>query len=302
MTFRISNLVPAPVSRMVARHALVASKNSPTILFGVGVVGVVATTVLASRATLKLEDVLVPAQENLNTAKELYESNHMDYSQSDYIHDVTLVRVRTAISIAKLYAVPLAVGAISIGCLGGSHHILSKRNFALTAAYATLEKGFREYQQRVIDEFGEEKDREIRFNSEIVETKTKDEKGKTQVERHEAPTKTSIYARFFGQDTSVNWDPKPEYNFLFLRSQQAYCNDVLQSRGHIFLNEVYDCLGLERRPEGQIVGWVRGEGDDFVDFGIFGESNVEGFYNFVTGQEGEILLDFNVDGNIWDKI
>lgn len=302
MTFRISNLVPASVSRMVARHALVASKNSPTILFGVGVVGVVATTVLASRATLKLEDVLVPAQENLNTAKELYESGHMDYSQSDYIHDVTLVRVRTAISIAKLYAVPLAVGAISIGCLGGSHHILSKRNFALTAAYATLEKGFREYQQRVIDEFGEEKDREIRFNSKTDWTKTKDEKGKTQVEYHEAPTKTSIYARFFGQDTSVNWDPKPEYNFLFLRSQQAYCNDVLQSRGHIFLNEVYDCLGLERRPEGQIVGWVRGEGDDFVDFGIFGESNVEGFYNFVTGQEGEILLDFNVDGNIWDKI
>ena len=116
------------------------------------------------------------------------------------------------------------------------------------------------------------------------------------------PTLYSDYARFFDA-ASPNWQNDPEYNLMFLRAQQQYANDLLRAKGRLFLNDVYEMLGLEKSKAGQIVGWVydreNPNGDNFVDFGIYDMSK-ERVRAFVNGYETNILLDFNVDGNIWD--
>jgi hypothetical protein len=202
-----------------------------------------------------------------------------------------------------LYAPAIACGALSIGALAGSHRVLTKRNLALTAAYSAVEKGFNDYRTRVVEEFGEDKDRELRYgtDTEKITTEGKDGKTKTKEVKIVGPNSASVYARFF-DEYCKNWKRQPEYNLLFLQCQQNYANDLLQSRGHIFLNEVYDMIGIDRSKAGAVVGWVISkDGDNFVDFGIFDGDNPKA-RDFVNGREGSILLDFNVDGVIYDKI
>lgn len=292
--------VPAKVTRIAGRQLLQTQKSSPTLLFGAGVVGVVATTVLACRATLKVEEVLQVTEADLrkiNLAKDVVE-----YSDLDAKRDKALVYARAAGSLGKLYWPAILCGVASIGALTSSHNILTKRNAALTAAYAAVEKGFAEYRQRVINDLGDEKDREYRFGPlEKCEIDDESKPGKKKTVR--VASHASVYARFF-DDRSPSFNQNPEYNVLFLRCQQNWANDQLRMRGHVFLNEVYDSLGLERSTEGAVVGWIRDakNGDGHIDFGIFDGPADERFYDFVTGREGAVLLDFNVDGVIYDKI
>jgi hypothetical protein len=103
---------------------------------------------------------------------------------------------------------------------------------------------------------------------------------------------TSLYARRF-DFTNKHWSPNAAHNKMFLHTQQSYLNDVLAARGHVFLNDVHDALGLDRTTAGQLVGWLRGgEGDGFIDLGITEDENDPGVF----------LLDFNVDGLIYEKI
>lgn len=292
-------LIPNSVSAKVGRQILLTQKHSPTILFAGGVVGVVAATVLACRATLKLDEVLQETQNGLEIANTL---ERKYYSETDRKKDIAYIYVRSAVGVVKLYGPAVVVGSLSIAALTGSHNILSKRNAALTAAYAALEKGFADYRRRVVAELGEDKDREFRYSKEERDIVTETDKGpKVDTEIRCAADGASIYARFFDQ-LLPSWSPTPEYNRFFLQCQQNYMNDMLRARGHVFLNEVYDCLGLERTKAGSVVGWVISkEGDNVVDFGIF-NGNDPLIRDFVNGREGAILLDFNVDGVIYDKI
>lgn len=111
----------------------------------------------------------------------------------------------------------------------------------------------------------------------------------------------SYYARFFDEGCT-GWTKDSEFNLIFLKQQQNYANELLRKKGHLFLNEVYDMLGIPRTKAGQMVGWIYNEknpiGDNFVDFGINNARNKD----FVNGYERIILLDFNVDGEILDLI
>ena len=202
-----------------------------------------------------------------------------------------------------MYAPTVIVGTLTIVCLTKSHTILSNRNTALMAAYSVLERSYNAYRKRVIDEFGEDKDREFRYPTKEIRTLSLDEKGKA-VEKVETKTlldQYSTYARFF-DEMCPDWKRNPEYNLIFLRAQQNWANDLLRARGHVFLNEVYDMLGIPRTKAGAVVGWVIGhEGDNYIDFGLFDGEN-SAARDFVNGRERSILLDFNVDGVIYDKI
>ena len=296
--------IPNAASLRVGRQLLLTQKHSPTILFAGGVVGVLATTVMASRATLKLEDTLADHASKLQIAKDLRASDNPDYSEADYRQDMTILYSRAVVDVTKLYAPAVLVGAASIIALTGSHKILTSRNAALTAAYAALDKGFREYRHRVVKEFGPEVDQRLRYDTEerAVTQVTPDGSKKEVKVLRAGPDNISIYARFF-DDLCSSWSRTPEFNHLFLRCQQNYANDLLRSRGHIFLNEVYDMVGIERSKAGAVVGWVisKDGGDNYVDFGIFDGNNPRA-RDFVNGREGSILLDFNVDGVIYDKI
>lgn len=285
-------------------------KHSPEILMGVGVVGIVTGTVMACRATMKLNDILEEAQETRDKIKEV-ESNpdyEDKYTAEDAKKDLTINYVQTGVKVAKLYAPAVAVGVAGVGCVLASHDIMRKRNVALSAAYLTVDKSFKEYKQRVVDRFGEEVEKEIRYGikaEEIVETVIDEEGNETTVTetvKTMNPTLYSDYARFF-DEASPCWQNDPEYNLMFLKAQQQYANDLLRAKGRLFLNDVYEMLGIEKTKAGQIVGWVydreNPNGDNFVDFGIYDMSK-ERVRAFVNGYETNILLDFNVDGNIWD--
>ena len=285
-------------------------KHSPEILMGVGVVGVVTGTVMACRATLKLNDILEEAQETRDKIKEVASNpNYEDkYTEEDAKKDLAVNCIQTGVKVAKLYAPAVAVGVAGVGCVLASHDIMKKRNVALSAAYLTVDKSFKEYKQRVVDRFGEEVEKEIRYGikaEEIVETVTDEEGNETTITetvKTMNPTLYSDYARFF-DEASPCWQNDPEYNLMFLKAQQQYANDLLRAKGRLFLNDVYEMLGIEKTKAGQIVGWVydreNPNGDNFVDFGIYDMSK-ERVRAFVNGYETNILLDFNVDGNIWD--
>lgn len=292
------------ITSRIGRQGLKLQKHSPQLLFVAGAVGVVGTVVLASRATLKLEAVLDEHQKWAEKMEVTRDADLDDYTEDDYKKDKLKLYVKTSLNIAKLYGPSALLGVASIAMLTGAHVQQNRRIGALTAAYAALDKGFQEYRKRVIEEVGEEKERELRYQvgeKTIVEETAE---GPVTISAKYIKTGLSPYARVFDAASSTSWSKEHGYNQMFLKCQEDYANDLLRARGHLFLNEVYDMLGLERSKEGQVVGWVLdgGTSDNFVDFGIFDKHNLYEALQFVNGSNDAIWLDFNVDGVVYDKI
>lgn len=289
------------VTSKAGRQLLKGQKHSPAILFGAGVIGVVATTVMASKATLKLEAVLTENEQKQGQAHDMHELARLGkeekYSNTDYKKDLAILKTQLVKDCVRLYAPAVGLGVVSIAALTGSHVILTKRNTGLMAAYAALDQSFKEYRKRVEEKFGPEADVEAKFGAEDREIAEDTENG-TEVRTIRSALGVSQYARFFDQMCS-SWKPQPEYNLVFIRAQQQWANDMLMARGHILLNEVYDMLGIPRSKAGAVVGWVKGYGDNYVDFGLYDNANARA-RDFVNGREGAILLDFNVDGVVLD--
>jgi hypothetical protein len=162
----------------------------------------------------------------------------------------------------------------------------------------------------VIERFGEALDKELKYNikAQEVEKTVIDEKGEEKVVKETVEVATvnqpSDYARFFDVGSSY-WTKDAEYNLMFLRRQQDYANEMLKSKGVVFLNEVYDMLDIARTQAGQIVGWVydkdNPEVDSYIDFGIYDLQDPDK-RRFVNGDERSILLDFNVDGPVYQLL
>lgn len=294
-----------------SKAGLKLQKHSPEILAAVGTVGVIASAVMACRATTKVSTILNDTKDTIDKIHKVTEDPTIEYTEEDATKDLAITYVQTGAKLVKLYAPSVALGAISLGCLLTSNNILRKRNIALAAAYATIDKSFKEYRGRVIERFGEAVDRELKYNitkQKIEETITDPETGEEKkVEKEIEVTGLdgySEYARFF-DDGCKGWEKDAEMNLMFLRAQQQYANDLLRARRYLFLNDVYDMLGIPRTKAGQIVGWVydpdRTDIDNYVDFGIY-DVNKPKARDFVNGYERTVLLDFNVDGNILDLI
>ena len=154
------------------------------------------------------------------------------YSQEDAKKDLAIVYIQTGVKIAKLYAPAVVLGTISIAGIVASNNILRKRNVALAAAYATVDKSFKEYRSRVVERFGDDVDKELRYNikAKKIEEMIKDpesgkeKKSKTTV-NVAAPT-VDDYARFFDK-TCRHYEENMNYNLMLLRSQQQLANDNL---------------------------------------------------------------------------
>lgn len=300
-------------TRTLNRVGFKVKKHSPEILIAAGVVGTVTSAVMACKATTKLNDILEESKdaiEQIHYATENPEELPKEYTEEDGKKDLALVYTQTAVKVVKLYGPAVALGALSITAILTSNNILRKRNIALAAAYTAVDKSFKEYRGRVVERFGKELDHELRYNikaKEIEETVT-NEDGTESVTKKTVNVSGldaySDYAKFF-DESCVGWSKDPEQNLFFLKRQQDYANEKLKSNGYLFLNDVYDMIGIQRTKAGQCVGWIYDEknpiGDNFVDFGMY-DTYKEGCRNFVNGYERSILLDFNVDGNILDMI
>ena len=286
----------------VGKKMLTVQAHSPVLLMGLGVVGMGTTLVLACRATLKMSEVLAKGEENLS---KIDSGTHKDIDSNDETEKKAGkfgIRLATAVEIAKLYAPAAVIGILSIGAMTGSHIILQKRNAGLAAAYAVVDKSFKEYRGRVIAEHGKQKDfeylhgiseREIAEETETgIDTKVIKGLDAEGMKKHG----TSMYARIFDEYNS-NWSDVPHQNQMFLSSQMTYANMKLRAKGRVYLNDVYDMLGFERTEEGQVVGWVDNSenGDSYIDFGVWNGSVYDGM-EWVTGNREGIMLDFNVDG------
>lgn len=307
-----ANQIISSLSRTVKMTGFKLKKHSPEILVAAGIVGTITSTVMACKATTKAGDIVDDHHEKMEkiniVALIAKEDETVDYTEQDLKKDTTIIYTQTAVQFIKLYAPSVILGAVSIGSILYSHKILTKRNAALAAAYATIDKGFKEYRGRVIERFGKELDHELKYNIKAKEFEevVVDEKGKEKVEKKTVnvadPNQFSDYARFF-DESCIAFTKSPEDNLWFLKQRQGEANRRLQHDGYLFLNDVYEMLGLPKTKAGQVVGWVYNEkepiGDNFVDFGIYDQSR-EAVRDFVNGYERAILLDFNVDGNIWD--
>jgi uncharacterized protein DUF6353 len=294
------NLVPTAIARGVARSGLIAQKNSPTILFGVGVVGMIGSTVLACRATLKLDETIAETKRDLMRVKSSERKrNGGVYSDNERRRDTAVVYSNGFGKVVRLYGPSILVGGAAIFCLTKSHTILNARNAALVSAYTVVDEAFKKYRSRVREKYGVEEDLQLLHDSEPVDILS--ESGNI-THSTRVTGDPSMYARFFDQ-MSPEWSRDPGYNEVYLVGQQRRFNDLLIARGHVFLNEVYEALGLDHTDYGAIVGWIlspNGDTDNHIDFGLYADN--ERARAFINGRENSILLDFNVDGVIYDKI
>ena len=304
------------VTRSLHKVGFKFKKHSPEILVVTGVIGIVTSTVIACKATTKVNDIVTESKETIDkihdcVGKGLHTSDGEEYTQEVANKDLAIVYTQTAWKFVKLYGPSVLIGAASIGCMVGSNRILRKRNVALAAALTTVEKSFKDYRGRVIDRFGKDLDRELRFGIKAKEIKEKviDENGNETtvtktVEVVDPNTAHSLYSIVFCEG-NTGWTKNAELNKAFLIQQQNWANDKLRLRGYLTLNEVYEMVGAPTTAYGQIAGWVYTEdssvGDNFVDFGIFDVTN-EKACDFVNGRERSIILDFNCIGNILEYI
>ena len=307
------------IKKMINQAGLKIKKYSPEILMVAGIVGTVTAAVTACKATLKVKDIMSEKEELQNDIHKCLENPDVDYTEEDGKKDLTTVYTQTGVKLIKLYAPSVILGGASIASIVMGQKILKKRNIALAAAYTAVDKGFKKYRANVVERFGERVDKELRYNikAKEVEKKVTDKNGKEktvkeiQYDIEGNPLENiSEYARFFDEATSTEHHKDAEYNLMFLRRQQDYANEVLKAKGHLFLNDVYEMLGIPKTKAGQVVGWIYDEknpnGDNYVDFGIYRLSGYEPSDErkraFVNGYERNILLDFNVDGPIYELI
>jgi hypothetical protein len=308
----MKNELIAKASRSLHKIGFKFKKHSPEILVVAGVVGIVASTVMACKAPTKVSEIVDESKQTIDAIHDALENEKQTaegevYTQEDANKDMAIVYTQTGLKFAKLYGPSVILGVASIACIIGSHRILRKRNVALAAAFATVDKSFKEYRGRLIDRFGNELDRELRFNikaKEIEETVVDENGNETvvtkTVEVVDPNVAHSLYSVIYCEGCTGH-TKSPELNKVFLIQQQNYANDKLRLNHIVTLNEVYDMLGVPRTAYGQIAGWVWTEdgtaGDNYIDFGIFDRNNPKAC-DFVNGYERSIVLDFNCIGNI----
>lgn len=306
--------IMSSLQRNFGKAKLKFKKHSPEILVGAGIVGVVASTVMACKATLKVNEVV---DEHNHTIEKIHVAAEkgvteagQEYTAEDCKKDLTIAYVQTGVKMAKTYAPAVAVGTLSIASILTGHNMLRKRYIATAAAYTMLDKSFKDYRGRVIERFGKELDHELRYNikaKEVEEVVVNEDGTETVIKKtvNAVDPNTIDDTSRIWHEGNTGWTKDANHNLLFLKKQQAYANDILKTRGYLYLNEVYEMLGFNTVPYGQVIGWVYNEenpvGDNFVDFGIY-DVHDENKIRFINGDERSCLLEFNHDGNILELI
>lgn len=286
-------------SRTFYRTGLKLSKASPKILVVAGIVAMAGAAVLASIETTHAHEVIETLNKDLDEIKEVSQMAEVDYDEKTKRKDLTIAYGRAAFGFAKLYAPSIALGTLGATSILVGHNILHKRSLAISAAYTALDQTFKDYRKRVVQEYGEEIDYNLRhgITEEVVKHVNEDGTVIEKVEK-KVPSipKYDEYSKFF-DESCCGWVKDAESNLLFVRFQQDQANQKLRLQGHLFLNEVYDMFDIPRTAIGQRVGWVYDpENPVYVDFGVY--NNEEAKRRFVNGLERSILLEFNVQGDI----
>lgn len=303
--------------RFASMGGLKIRKSSPELMIIGGIAGMIAGTVMACKATLKVDEVLEETKEKIDKVHttlndEERNPNQEKYTIEDSKKDLAIVYSQTALRFVKLYGPSVIVAGLSIGAILSGHNITRQRNLALAAAYTGLDKTFRDYRSRVAERFGDTVEDEVRRGikaMEIEESETDPETGEVKTVKKTVnffdPNGYSQFARVF-DDSCRGFDPDDhDYNRSFLLHTQNWANDKLKSDGYLLLNDVYLALGFDKTTAGSVVGWVYDEknqvGDNYVDFGLF-DTHTDSNRYFINGHDKYVVIDFNVDGPVYELI
>ena len=316
-------------SKVAVRTGLKLRKASPEIMLVGGLIAGATAIVTAVIATKKIseDEELKDLEQELDDIKNEADEDidavmnddtvelHGYSSKEECIKDIKKTKKQKGFRVlkkliwkyVKAYGLSAFLVLLSMALILASHGVLKKRYISTTIAYKALDEAFKDYRERVKEAVGEEKERHY-YNGthEGGEDTVIDENGEahtTKVAVKDIKKKNSPYEFDFNAMTAPgNWESNSDYNLMFLRSIENYLNDLLNSRGHVFLNEALDALGMKRTREGSVVGWLKGSGgDDYVDLG-FTEYYTDEYSDVQDGYLRNIHLNFNVDGLIWDKI
>jgi hypothetical protein len=283
--------LPVGATRALGSGRLWAHQNGPTILTAAGLIGFGITTALAIRQTSKAQPVLEKIEKDLAEARAAKDVKEEVRPTSETQRIIVKAYAKASLELAEVYWPVAAMGAASAVAIIAGHRTMLKRQASLVAAYSLLDAGFKAYRRKVAEIIGEEEEKTL-YREQIIKGMGRGLEA-CEFIPGEDDVMPSPYAKFF-DEMSHNWKPEPEYNRFFLRCQQEWATQRLHARGFLFLNEVYEALGLPWEQCGQMVGWKLGQAnsDDFVDFGMY-EIGDECKRAFVNGHEHTILLDFN---------
>lgn len=292
---------------------LTIKQHSPEILIIAGAAGVVASTVLACRATLKASEIKAQLDRDLTDiadARDAAEDNtEIVYREEDAERDRKVAYAHAVVGYVKLYAPAVTIGLLSLGTIFASNNILRKRNASLVAAYTAVDTAFKKYRKNVVDTYGSEIDYKLRHSLSTEKVDSIEVDPETGKEKKTKKTVNVLndtcdidYSRIF-DSSCVEWEDNADYNYTFLKAIENHMNNILRTRGYVFLNEVYRAIGFPDSEAGQVVGWIydKNNGDCHISLGI-DNITTEARRRFKDGLESVIIVDPNVDGVILGKI
>lgn len=296
--------------------------RSPELLIGAGVVGLVGAAVVAVRRGVRWHNA---AKGNLLLDLETIEKAKAspEYSREDKVRDYATAIGRGVWSFTQIYGPSVAVGAASVVSILAGTGILKGRLAAMTSAAATAQAALDRYRSRVREKLGEDADYEFAYEVSAKKAKIKHEDGTKEslVTYHLVPSSgewmaASPYSRLWDEN-AMEWCANRDIQFLTLRSLENHFNQELNARGVVFLNDVYKALGLPMSKDAALVGWIkdyekpkmaklaaelgRVPGDGVISFGVF-ENESPSARAYLAGDDDRVVLDFNVDGVIYDLI
>ena len=284
---------------MVAANkaAFQMKKSKPELLMITGIAGIVVGGISLCHASMKVPDILEDTKEEL-------EKVHEDLGTDEEMKKATTkVYFETGKKFVSIYAGPVILEVLAIGCMVGSNRELKKRNAALTTAYAALDKLYKEYRKRVVDRFGQDVDYELAHGiekKEIEETVT-DENGKEKKKKSKADIATadeSMYMRYFTR-SNPEWMNDDLMNIYKFECIHNYLKDKLRRKGFVILNEGHESFGFKEDIPGIVCGWVydpKYPDRDLIKWTKVKVADEFGHYDDAWA------IDFLVDGNIYKEL
>lgn len=293
-------------------------KNSPEICLALGLASVGAGIVWACIESTKAPAVIDITKNDIqkivdtNVPEDTIEITEADVrniitSQPEVKKELIKVYANAGKNLGKLYFGPAVVIIGGGALILASHGVMSKRNASLSAAYGCLNTTFEQYRKRVAEKIGAEAEENLRYGitSKTVKEKVIDENGEVRTEKTKIDVveqeQPSDYVRYFTPQ-NLNWEDESDYNEMFLNRRQRYANDLLRTRGYLYLNTVYEMLGVKQSKAGQRVGWRYKEnnesGDNLVQFKVK-KVQIPVSSDPEDGYQKAYMIDFNVDGDIF---
>lgn len=215
----------ANFTRFFRNAQITLTKHSPEILTGIGIAGMITTTILAVKATPKA----------LKKLEEVKKAECKD----------ELTAVETVKATWKCYIPSVVTGTASIACLIGASSVHVRRNTALATAYKLSETALTEYRDKVVETIGEKKEHLIRdeVNKERVENNPVRKNEVIITERGNTLCLDTISKRYFKSDMEKIKRAVNELNRRMILDM------------YVSVNEFYDELGLDHTSIGDDLGW-----------------------------------------------